>query len=114
MKKLATVLALVAYSISAQASCFGTGSLQTCTDNSGNTYTVNRMGNTTQVYGSGPNGSWSQSSQTHGNTTFHNGTAVNGNPWQGTTQSIGNMQIHNGVNSQGQPYQKTCTQYGCF
>lgn len=112
MKKLAASL-LSILAMSAQAMCVGSGSFQTCTDNSGNTYSVQRFGNTTNVQGYGPNGTWNQSSQTLGNTTFHNGTAVNGNPWHGTTQSIGNMQFHNGVDSRGRSYNKTCTPYGC-
>jgi hypothetical protein len=114
MKKLAILLSLSAAAFGAQAQCFGSGSFQTCTDASGNSYTVNRMGNTTMVNGSGPNGTWNQTSQTIGNTTFHNGQAVNGNNWHGSTQSIGNMQIHQGVDSRGSSYQKTCTPYGCY
>jgi hypothetical protein len=113
MKKLTIVLTLSASALTAQAQCFGSANLQTCTDSSGNSYTVNRMGGVTHMTGTGPNGSWSQQSHTIGNTTYHNGQTVNGNNWNGTTQSIGNMQIHNGINGQGQPYQKTCTPLGC-
>jgi hypothetical protein len=43
------ILALT--SIRTFASCVGGPTLQTCTDGSGNSYTVNRMGNTTTVNG---------------------------------------------------------------
>ena len=114
MKKILALLALSSFALASQATCVGSGSFQSCTDNSGNSYTVQRAGNSTFVHGSGPNGTWNQTSQTIGNTTFHNGQAVNGNAWSGSTQSIGNMQIHNGVNSNGQSYNRTCTPYGCY
>ncbi|TFY99257.1 hypothetical protein EZ313_22090 [Ramlibacter henchirensis] len=105
---------LFAASFGAQAMCVGTPNFQSCTDSSGNSYTVNRFGNTTMMQGSNPNGSqWNQTSQTYGNTTFHNGTAANGNNWNGTTTSIGNTQIHQGTDSRGRPYQRTCGPFGC-
>lgn len=109
MKKTAfAILGLVA-TLSASASCIGSGSFQTCTDSSGNTYHVNRFGNTTMMNGYSANGTtWNQTSQQLGNTTYHNGNAANGNSWNGSTSSYGNTQVHRGVNSQGQYYQRTC------
>ncbi len=114
--KVIILAALLACSITAQATCVGSGAFQTCSDNSGNNYSVQRYGNTTTVQGHNAQtgNSWNQSSQTIGNTTIHNGTAANGNSWSGTSQSLGGTTFHNGTNSQGQTYQKTCTAYGCF
>lgn len=116
MKTRFTLIILAsAFSMSAQAACYGTGSYQTCTDNSGNSYNVSRYGNQTQVngYNAGTGSSWSQNSTTVGNTTFHNGTAANGNSWNGTTQSYGGITTHSGTDSRGNYYNKTCTAYGC-
>jgi hypothetical protein len=54
---------------------------------------------------------WSQSSQTYGNTTYHNGQ-TNGSSWSGATQNIGNMQFNNGVDSRGRAYSSTCQRIG--
>lgn len=100
----------------AQANCFGSGSYQTCTDSSGNTYSVQRYGNTTQLqgYNADTGNNWSQSSSTYGNTTYHNGTAANGNSWSGTTSTYGGTTTYQGIDSQGQSYYKTCNSYGCY
>ncbi|AMO36653.1 hypothetical protein [Thauera humireducens] len=114
MKRIITGLALsIALVGPAAAACVGSGSLRTCMDDSGNTYTVQRLGNTTYVDGSNPNGSrWSQESTTIGNTTFHNGTAADGGSWNGTTTRIGNTVINSGTDSDGNPYSSSC--YGRF
>jgi hypothetical protein len=107
------VLAGLLAAVSAQASCFGSGSFQTCTDSSGNSYNVQRYGNTTHVQGSNPNGSqWNQTSQTYGNTTYHNGTAAGGGSWNSTTTNMGNMQFHNGTDSKGNSFNRTCQRIG--
>lgn len=114
MKMILSALLLTA-AVSAHAACIGSGAFQSCTDSSGNSYTVNRFGNTTMVQGSNPNGSqWNQTSQTIGNTTFHNGQAANGQSWNGTTINSPNMQQHFGTDSQGRSYHKVCTTAGCF
>jgi hypothetical protein len=97
---------------SAYANCIGTGTLKTCYDNSGNSYTVTKMGNTTTVTGSGNGSTWSQTSSTYGNTTYTNGQS-NGRPWNETQQSFGGQTSVTGTNSQGQPYSYSCNQYGC-
>ncbi|MNG08251.1 hypothetical protein D3C84_915970 [compost metagenome] len=116
MKKLLAALALTLTTPAAFAACFGTGSLQTCNDSSGNTYNVQRFGNTTnmQGYNAGTGSNWNQTSQRIGNTTIHNGTSADGNSWQGTSQQIGNSTIYNGVDSNGNVYSRTCNQFGCF
>lgn len=115
MYRLSAAALLLALSFGASASCVGTANFATCTDASGNSYTVNRMGNTTMMQGYNPNtgSSWNQNSTTMGNTTFHNGTAANGNSWSGTSQQLGNTTYHNGIDSRGNSYNKVCNQYGC-
>jgi hypothetical protein len=63
------------------AACFGTPGFQTCNDSYGNSYSVNRMGSMTQMYGNNPytGSNWSQTSQSLGNMTIHNGI-TNGHP----------------------------------
>jgi hypothetical protein len=119
MKKLAIIGVLLAASIGAQAqtTCFGSGAFQTCSDlSTGNTYNVQRFGNTTMMQGSNSNTgtNWDQTSHTFGNTTQHYGTAGNGNTWSGTTISTPSMQQHFGTDSSGQSYNKICTALGCF
>lgn len=109
------VLALAA-SLTAQAQCVGSGTFQTCMDSSGNTYNIQRFGNTSYMDGSNARTGtrWDQTSTTFGNTTYHDGTASNGQRWSGSTTNLGGMQIHQGTDSRGQPYSRTCTQWGCF
>lgn len=114
MKKL-LVLLLAFASYGANAQCIGTDALSTCYDNNGNTYTVNRMGNTTIVNGNSANGtSWSQTSNTIGNSTYNNGTAADGESWNETQTNMGGgNRIISGTNSQGESYYHNCNQYGC-
>jgi hypothetical protein len=101
---------------SAFAACVGTGTFSTCTDDSGNSYSVQRFGNMTNVQGMGANGqTWNQSSQTVGNQTFTNGTAANGNSWNENQLHLGNGNSSiSGTNSSGQPYNYFCTRAtGC-
>lgn len=112
---LALVL-LACASPAAFAQCFGSGSFQTCSDPSGNTYNVQRFGNTTNVQGYNPStgSSWSQNSNTMGNTTFHNGTSASGDSWNGTSTRIGGTTFNSGTDSGGNHYQSTCNRYGCY
>lgn len=77
----------------AQAACFGSQAMSTCTDDSGNTYNVQRYGNTTQVQGSNPytGNMWNQTNQTYGNTTYQTGNSSNGNSWNQAIQSMPGM-----------------------
>lgn len=81
--RIAIAFACALFASSASAACFGLSSFQTCSDSSGNRYTVNRMGNTTYMRGNNYNtgSSWSQRSTTLGGTTLHNGYDSNGNSW---------------------------------
>ena len=110
MKTLFLAAALLAASFSSHADCFGTDIYRTCYDSrSGNSYTVNQIGNTTYVNGhNGRTGSdWSQTSQTVGNTTYHNGISADGRSWNGTSQRVGNTIYDSGVNSRGEYYSGT-------
>jgi hypothetical protein len=97
----------------AEAACFGSGAFQNCYDSSGNSYTVQRYGNTTNVYGSNPNtgSTWNESVRKFGNTTYYNGT-TNGRSWNMQQNNIGGTTLYNGTNSSGQPFSYVCTQYG--
>ncbi|WP_353433134.1 hypothetical protein [Polynucleobacter sp. MWH-UH23A] len=72
----------------ANANCYGTANSYNCYDSqSGNSYNVQKYGNTTQMQGYNANtgNSWSQNSNTYGNQTYTQGTASNGNSWNQTT-----------------------------
>lgn len=117
MKKLLSTAALSLLLISglSSAACIGTNALSTCTDSSGNTYNVQRIGGTTNVQGSnsGTGSTWSQTSTTYGNTTLHNGVSSDGNSWNGTTHKIGNSRINSGTDSRGNSYYNTCIGIHC-
>jgi len=114
--RFAAAVLTLASAGAASAACFGTGAFQTCSDDAGNNYNVQRFGNTTYVDGTNAQtgSTWNQTTQTIGNTTFHNGTAANGESWNGTSQTIGGTTFHNGTDSRGNAYSKTCNAYGCF
>lgn len=98
----------------ATAGCIGSDTFKTCTDASGNSYTVNKMGNLTQMngYNAQTGSQWNQTSQHLGNMTFHNGT-TNGQSWNMTEQDLGGgMRTYNGTNSAGQPFSHFCTKLG--
>ena len=82
----AALAALFIYS-PAHANCFGTSTMSTCYDDSGNSYNVQRFGDQTFMHGSNARtgSSWSQNSLSIGDTTFHNGTDSDGNSWNSTT-----------------------------
>ena len=108
MKKaiLAAALMLPA---TAWAGCIGSASLQTCTDNSGNVYTVSRLGNQTIVQGSNANtgNTWSQTSTHLGDMTITNGRSADGDSWNSTSQRVGDMVIQNGIDSDGNSFNNT-------
>lgn len=141
MKSTALFIACVAASMLGQASaaCYGSSTFKTCTDQSGNTYNVQRIGNTTQVngYNSATGSNWNQSSQRIGNSTFTTGTDSDGNSWNqnsqklgdttiqsgydsngrsynGTVRKVGNSVNYSGTDSNGNYYNKTCNEYGCY
>ena len=109
-----TTCTLVAFN--ANAICTGFGNLRNCTDNAGNNYTINKIGNTTNVTGNNyrTGSNWSANSQKIGNFTYTNGRAANGNTWNSTTQKIGNSTYTSGQDSNGNYFSQTCNQFGCY
>lgn len=116
LNRLGALVALCFLPLAASATCVGSGTFQSCTDSSGNSYNVQRYGNTTNVQGTNAQtgSNWNQSSTTMGNTTMHNGTAANGSSWSGTSQQMGGTTFHNGTDSRGNFYNKTCNAHGCY
>lgn len=117
-KLLLAAIAALAFSGSAlaQSNCYGSGSYQTCYDTqSGNNYNIQRYGNTTSVQGSNAQtgSTWNQTSNTIGNTTYHNGQSSSGNSWNGTSTQINGTTYNQGTDSRGNPYSSTCNQFGC-
>jgi hypothetical protein len=102
-------------STATHASCIGSSNIYTCNDASGNSYNVQKFGNTTnmQGYNSQTGSNWSQNSNTFGNTTFIQGES-NGNSWNQTIQRLPGMTIQSGTDSQGNSFSRTCTAYGCY
>lgn len=115
MRKMALVL-LMMLPFGAYAGCIGSGSLKTCYDNNGNTYTVQKFGDATYLngYNSKTGTSWNQNSQRVGNSTFTNGRAANGNSWNSTATKLGNSTLINGRDSQGKSFSTVCGKYGCY
>ena len=116
MKKLAMLVLALGLSSAAHATCVGTPGFQSCTDNAGNSYTVQRFGGSTYMQGNNSrNGSsWSQNSQTFGNTTNVYGRDSSGRSWNNTIQTSPGMVQQYGRDASGQPFSKTCTTAGCF
>ena len=85
----------------ANATCVGTGTFKTCTDSSGNNYTVSHFGTTTMVNGNNPNtgNSWSQQSYRFGNTTQKYGRDAQGKSWNQTSTPQGSYGTDSDGNS---------------
>lgn len=87
MRVMFSALLLIVSAMPVAAACVGSGSYQSCYDpQSGNSYSVQRYGNTTTMYGNNAKtgSSWSQQSTDFGNTTMHNGRDSRGNSWTTT------------------------------
>jgi hypothetical protein len=111
----AAAITLLLLSTTANAICTGSGSFKTCTDNQGNSYTIQKFGNQTYMTGnnSRTGSSWSSNSTTIGNTTFQQGRSADGDSWNQTIQNIGNTQYRTGTDSNGNSFSTTCNQFGC-
>ncbi|MCS3740222.1 hypothetical protein [Rhizobium sp. BK661] len=107
--------AFCALSTAANASCFGSGTFRTCSDSNGNTYNIQRYGNSTnmQGYNAQTGSSWSQNSQTYGNSTYTQGRAADGGSWNMNQQRIGNTTFYSGTDSDGNSFSGSCGAYGC-
>ena len=108
MKKYALIL-IALTPILTNAACVGTETSQTCTDDSGNMYTVSRLGNQTIVQGSNAQtgNTWSQTSTHLGDMTITNGRAADGDSWNSTSQRVGDMVIQSGIDSDGNSFNNT-------
>lgn len=113
---IGTAAALILAASGANAACFGGPTFSTCTDDSGNSYTVQRFGNSTTVNGYNPStgSSWSQRSHTFGNTTNVYGSDSQGRSWNNTIQTSPGMVRQYGTDASGQSFHRTCTAAGCF
>ena len=108
--KLSLILcAVLAMTGTAHAACVGTGTYKSCTDASGNHYTVNKFGDQTIVNGSNSSTGkrWSQTSTQMGDMTITNGRAADGKTWHSTSQRVGDMVIQNGTDSDGNFFNNT-------
>lgn len=96
--------------VAANAACYGTDTFSNCYDDSGNSYSVSRLGNSTYVNGYNLNtgSNWSQTSNTFGNTTYQSGYDSEGNNWSQTIQHNGNSTTYSGYDSDGNSFYKTC------
>ena len=74
----------------ASAACYGTDTFENCDNSSGNSYTINRFGDTTIMTedNAQTGSSRSQNSTTLGDTTFHNDRASSDNSWNATDQRL--------------------------
>lgn len=114
MKSVLFALISLVAAASAQASCYGSSNYYNCNDSSGNSYNVQKYGNTTnlQGYNAGTGSTWTQNSQTYGNTTQIQGY-TNGKSWNQTIQTLPGMTIQSGTDSRGNSFTRTCTAFGC-
>ena len=116
--KIVCISAILAVFIgtSAQAGCFGSANMYSCSDNQGNRYNVNRFGDMTTMNGSNSyNGStWNQHSNTIGDTTYTNGRASNGQSWNATTTTNSLGTTTYGTDANGNSFRRTCGQFGCY
>ena len=121
MFKIKSVFLVLAVSLSLTgqsfAQCIGSDYLSSCNDNSGNSYTVQRIGNSTYMNGSNARtgSNWSQQSQQIGNSTYTTGKASDGNTWNSTTTNYGNGHYSiSGSDASGNSFNKYCTSMGCY
>lgn len=90
----------------AQSTCFGSDSFKTCTDASGNSYTISKFGNSTLLQGNNARtgSSWSQQSYTYGNTTQTYGQSADGDSWNMTQFASPSGTQYFGTDSDGNSF----------
>jgi hypothetical protein len=100
--RVLTVAAAFIGAGAAQAQCTGSATFHTCTDQSGNSYTVSHVGSTTLVNGNNARtgSTWNQQSYTFGNTTQTYGHDQRGRSWNETTTPYGSW----GTDSNGRSF----------
>lgn len=91
---------------SAQSTCFGSETFKSCTDSSGNSYTITKFGNSTHMQGSNARtgNTWNQQSYTFGNTTQTYGNSADGNSWNMTQNSTPFGTHYYGTDSDGNSF----------
>lgn len=96
--------------------CVGSANLYTCTDSSGNSYSVNKIGNSTYMNGSNARTGkqWSQNSSTFGNQTYMNGRNSEGKTWNQNITNFGSGTSYSGTDSDGNSFNKFCGPLGCL
>jgi hypothetical protein len=106
----------VAVAAPADAFCTGSETISTCTDSSGNDYTINRLGNMTYMngYNAQTGSRWNETVNHFGSTTTYEGM-TNGQSWHMNQFDYGNgFRSYNATNAAGRPFSYTCAPYsGC-
>ena len=102
LKTLVFTLATTLIASQSSAGCFGTSNFYSCYDNSGNSYSVSKFGNSTYMTGtnSRTGSSWSQNTSRIGGYSFTNGTSASGRSWSSTSSGLGTY----GFNSTGNSF----------
>lgn len=115
MKKY-VIAAFIFAAFSSHADCYGTGSFRTCTDDSGNNYTINKSRNSTYVHGSNAETGSTWNSQTYrsGNTSSTYGTDSDGNSWNAQTYRTPRGSTTYGTDSNGNSFTRICDRTGCY
>lgn len=112
--KLIAAFVLTFIAFNASANCTGYGAYRTCYDaQSGNSYTVNRYGNTTRMngYNSNTGSTWNSTTNRYGNSSNTQGYDSNGNSWNSNTYDYGNGNSTTyGTDSSGKSFY--CSTYG--
>lgn len=101
LSPLIIVLATTVVASQASAGCFGTSNFYSCYDNSGNSYSISKFGNSTYMTGSNSRtgSSWSQNTSRIGGYSFTNGTSANGRSWSSTSSGLGTYGFSSAGNS---------------
>ena len=99
------------------SNCYGSDSYYTCDDlRTGNTYQISKYGNTTEVQGSNSStgSSWSQTTNTYGDTSYTTGYDKDGNSWDQTTTHYGHDSYsYSGTDSDGNSFSGSCSYGTC-
>lgn len=113
---LKATLILLALPFAAQAGCFGSGSFRSCTDASGNSYSINHLGNATLMsgYNASTGSSWNQTTNRIGNSSFTHGAAADGSSWNSTATDMGGgYRSISGTDARGNAFHALCGPMGC-
>ncbi|WGY45219.1 hypothetical protein [Vibrio sp. ABG19] len=110
MKRICVLLVGLALQAPAWADCYGPESFQTCFDDAGNSFTVQKYGNNTYVEGTDSDGrTWNEDSYTSGSMTQTYGVDKNGGAWVGTTITSPNgSSTTTGTDAYGEVFSWAC------